>query len=72
MATLDNSLQELLTERDVARIVGLSVASIRRRRLLKQPPRFRKIGAAVRYQPSDVAAWIEAQPSGSEFRAEAK
>jgi predicted DNA-binding transcriptional regulator AlpA len=63
-------LQSLLNEHDVAHVTGLSVASIRRRRLLKQPPIFRKIGAAVRYRPEDVAAWIESCPSGGRHREE--
>ena len=44
------SLETLLTEHDVARITGLSVASVRRWRLLRQGPKYLKIGAAVRYR----------------------
>ena len=36
MEAANNGLQGLLTEKDVAKIVGLSVATIRRRRLFKQ------------------------------------
>jgi predicted DNA-binding transcriptional regulator AlpA len=63
MAT-PNTLESLLTERDVARITGLSVASVRRWRLLRQGPKYIKIGAAVRYKPEDVATWLESRPSG--------
>lgn len=63
MAT-PSTLEELLTEHDVARITGLSLATIHRRRLLRQPPVYRKLGAAVRYAPRDVAAWIESSTSG--------
>ena len=63
MATL-NTLEELLTEHDVARITGLSVASTRRWRLLRQGPKYLKIGAAVRYKPEDITAWLESRPSG--------
>jgi len=59
-----NTIEALWNERDVARISGLSVATIRRRRLLRQPPKFIKLGAAVKYKPTDVAAWIDSQPSG--------
>jgi predicted DNA-binding transcriptional regulator AlpA len=59
MATSD-TLEALLTEHDVARITGLSVASVRRWRLLRQGPRYLKIGSAVRYRPEDVAAWLRA------------
>jgi len=56
-------LQSLLNERDVARITGLSVASVRRWRLFRQGPRYIKIGAAVRYKPADVSAWLDTRPS---------
>ena len=68
MATTSDSLQELLAERDVARITGLSVASVRRWRLLRQGPRYLKIGAAVRYKPEDISAWLESRPSGGESK----
>lgn len=64
MAATSNLLQELLTERDVARITGMSVASVRRWRLLRQGPKYLKIGAAVRYRPEDISIWIESRPSG--------
>lgn len=64
MATVNTSLETLLNEHDVARITGLSVASVRRWRLLRQGPKYIKIGAAVRYRPEAVAAWLESRPSG--------
>jgi predicted DNA-binding transcriptional regulator AlpA len=66
MATANNSTETLLNEHDVARITGLSVASVRRWRLLQQGPKYRKLGAAVRYKPEDVAAWIESRQTGGE------
>lgn len=42
----------------MARITGLSVTSVRRLRLLRQGPKYLKIGAAVRYKPNDVLAWL--------------
>jgi predicted DNA-binding transcriptional regulator AlpA len=57
-------LSTLLNEHDVARITGLSVASVRRWRLFKQGPRFIKIGASVRYRAEDLRAWLETRPSG--------
>ena len=45
--------QSLLTEKDVACITGLSLAKVRRWRLLRQGPKFIKIGAAVRYKPQE-------------------
>ncbi len=68
--TIQNTLEELLTEHDVARITGLSVASCRRWRLLRLGPKYLKIGAAVRYRPEDIAAWLESRPSGGGTPAE--
>jgi predicted DNA-binding transcriptional regulator AlpA len=65
-------LDALLHERDVARITGLSVASVRRWRLLRQGPRFMKLGSAVRYRPEDVSAWLNSRPTGGEPTAPAQ
>jgi predicted DNA-binding transcriptional regulator AlpA len=63
MAT-SNSLEELLTEHDVSRVTGLSLASVRRWRLLRQGPKYLKLGSAVRYRREDVSTWLESRPSG--------
>jgi len=54
----------LLNEFDVARVTGLSVASVRRWRLFKQGPKFLKIGASVRYRAEDIRLWLETRPTG--------
>ncbi|MEN6532407.1 MAG: helix-turn-helix domain-containing protein [Bryobacteraceae bacterium] len=64
MATSSNTPETLLNERDLARITGLSVASVRRWRLLRQGPKYLKIGAAVRYRAGDVSAWLASRPTG--------
>jgi predicted DNA-binding transcriptional regulator AlpA len=64
MTTASNSMEVLLNEHDVARITGLSVASVRRWRLLRQGPKYIKIGAAVRYKQEDILVWLESRPSG--------
>lgn len=64
MGASHNSPSSLLNENDVARITGLSVASVRRWRLLRSGPKYLKIGAAVRYKPEDVAAWLDSRPTG--------
>jgi predicted DNA-binding transcriptional regulator AlpA len=64
MGTIHNVIERLLNEHDVARITGLSVASVRRWRLLRQGPRFLKLGSAVRYKAEDVSAWLASRPSG--------
>jgi predicted DNA-binding transcriptional regulator AlpA len=69
MATVNNTPEMLLNEHDVSRITGLSVASVRRWRLLRQGPKYIKIGAAVRYKPEDISAWLESRPTGGEDQA---
>ncbi len=55
-----SSVRVLLNETDAARILSLSVKTLRRWRWAGKPPRFLKIGAAVRYDPEDLDAYIEA------------
>ena len=64
MGLLHNAIENLLNEHDVARITGLSVASVRRWRLLRKGPKYLKIGTAVRYKPEDISAWLETRPCG--------
>ena len=65
----NSTLETLLNEHDVARITGLSVASVRRWRLLRQGPKYLKIGAAVRYRTEDISMWLKSRPSGGEQQA---
>jgi predicted DNA-binding transcriptional regulator AlpA len=66
MVSIDKVSEILMNEHDVARTTALSVATVRRWRLLRQGPRYIKIGAAVRYRPSDVAGWLDSRPASSE------
>lgn len=66
MGAIHNAIDPLLNEHDVARITGLSVASVRRWRLLRQGPKYLKIGASVRYRAEDISAWLETRPTGGE------
>jgi predicted DNA-binding transcriptional regulator AlpA len=65
---LDNkdTLDRLMNERAVAAVLNVSVATIRRWRLLGQGPKFRKIGASVRYRSGDITAWVESRPTGGD------
>ncbi len=71
---LPNTLEELLNEHDVSRITGLSVASVRRWRLLRHGgPKYLKMGAAVRYRPEDLKVWLDSRPTiGGAYRGEAQ
>ena len=50
----------LLTEKEAADYLNVAPATLRRWRWASRPPRFVKIGAAVRYDPADLEAFIEA------------
>ncbi len=50
---------ELLDEREAARRLGLSVATMRRRRLLRLRPVWVKLGGRVLYRPQDLDAYID-------------
>jgi predicted DNA-binding transcriptional regulator AlpA len=64
METVPNRPTQLLNEHAVAEVLGVSVATVRRWRLLRQGPKFIRVGAAsVRYRPEDLAVYIEACPA---------
>lgn len=63
----EGATQPLLNERDVSRITGLSLGTVRRWRLLGQGPRYIKVSAsAVRYRPEDLDAYLATRPAGGE------
>ena len=55
-----NTDTELFDEREAARRLGLSVATIRRRRLLRQPPAWIKLGGRVFYRARELDAFVDA------------
>lgn len=60
------SSQDLLVEDDVAQLLTVSVAALRRWRVERRGPKYIKLGALVRYRRSDVELWISTRPSGGE------
>lgn len=48
----------LLDEHEVAANLRLSVATMRRWRLLNRGPKWLKLGSAVRYRPEDIDSYI--------------
>ncbi len=65
-------LEPLLNEYDVARLTRMSVAAIRRWRLLNSGPPFLKVGSSsVRYDPRALRVWLASRPAGGEHVAEA-
>jgi excisionase family DNA binding protein len=49
-----------LTEREVAELLGLSVATLRAWRHRRKGPRSLRLGRSVRYLPSDVNEFVRA------------
>jgi hypothetical protein len=54
----------LMTEQEVSKRLNVSVASLRRWRLLNRGPQFLKVGSLVRYQPEELDAWLASLPTG--------
>ena len=59
-ATNPNGARELLKEHEAAQRLRLKVTTLRRWRWAGTGPEFLKIGAAVRYDPAVLEAFIEA------------
>ena len=59
------STDHLLDVEDVARILNCSVSILNKWRLLGKGPRFVRMGALVRYRPSDIHAFITARVASS-------
>ena len=61
--TMDHkSSSWLLTETDVAKMLSVSLAALRRWRIEDRGPRCLKIGSLVRYRLRDVESWLESRP----------
>jgi predicted DNA-binding transcriptional regulator AlpA len=59
--TLSLSAPPLLTEREVATLLAVSVKTLRNWRLNGQGPPFRKLSRIVRYAAGDLQAWTDAR-----------
>jgi predicted DNA-binding transcriptional regulator AlpA len=59
---IDWSDRRLLTEREAARFLGMTVSFLRARRIRGGGPPFIRVGSrTVRYDVRDLEGWIEAQ-----------
>jgi predicted DNA-binding transcriptional regulator AlpA len=54
-------VERLMNEQQVAEVLGRPPRTLRQWRYLGTGPKFLKVGAAVRYRPSDVEDWLRAQ-----------
>jgi excisionase family DNA binding protein len=52
-------VDELLTEADLAKLLKVTVRTVRRWRAEGSGPRALKIGRGVRYRRADVDAWLQ-------------
>jgi excisionase family DNA binding protein len=52
---------ELLTEAQVARLLAVSLSTMKRLRASGDGPPFLRIGRAIRYRREDVDAWLRQQ-----------
>ena len=66
MGSSSNAIEGLLNEHEVAEVMGLSLATIRRRRLLQQAPKYIKIGKSVRYTPEAIREFVATRPTGGQ------
>jgi excisionase family DNA binding protein len=57
---MNESPTRVLTEREVADRLGLSVATLRAWRLRRKGPRYVRFGRAVRYRVEDIDRFVEA------------
>jgi len=62
----DQPLETLLNEKELARLLRVSIGTLRYWRMGERGPRYRKVGQLVRYAPSDVHAWLTRRPCGGE------
>jgi predicted DNA-binding transcriptional regulator AlpA len=52
-------MDSLLTQKDAARILGLSVRTLERHRLAGTGPRFARFGRLIRYRQNDLIEWVD-------------
>jgi excisionase family DNA binding protein len=54
-------LSPLLTQREAASILAISVRTLERLRVNGGSPKFVKVGHSVRYRPEDLERWVAAR-----------
>jgi predicted DNA-binding transcriptional regulator AlpA len=61
-------MEAFLNELQVSEKLQISVASLRRWRVLGQGPEYVKVGPLVRYRPEAIEQWVEELPTGGTGR----
>jgi predicted DNA-binding transcriptional regulator AlpA len=65
---MDRHSRRLIDEREAAELLGLSIRTLRKWRLVGSPSNklpFRKLGRAVRYDVADISALVESSRRSS-------
>jgi predicted DNA-binding transcriptional regulator AlpA len=57
-------METFLNETQLSEMLGISLACVRRWRLIGEGPEYKKIGPLVRYRYLAVMQWVESQPTG--------
>ena len=57
----EQNLEQLLDEKELARLIRVSIGTLRFWRSGRQGPPSIKVGHLVRYRPSDVADWLRSR-----------
>ena len=60
-STISQPVSGLMNENEVASLLGITVATLRKRRLFQRPPAYLKIGRSVRYARADVEQFVASQ-----------
>jgi predicted DNA-binding transcriptional regulator AlpA len=68
----NQTLETLLDEKELSRLLRVSIGTLRFWRTIERGPRYRKVGQIVRYAPSDVHDWLSRRPTGGEVASEAE
>lgn len=61
-AFIPDSTMRLLTEREVASVLNVSLSCLRKWRWQKKGPSYIKLSTLCRYPQDGLMAWIESQP----------
>jgi predicted DNA-binding transcriptional regulator AlpA len=61
-----NPSNSFLNEKQLSQQLNVSLSALRKWRVRKRGPRFRKLGRSVRYSVADLAEWLIARPTGGE------
>jgi predicted DNA-binding transcriptional regulator AlpA len=61
-------MESLLTENEVSAYLKVSLACLRRWRLVGDGPKYVKVNNLVRYREVDLQAWVEQLPSAGNGR----